>query len=104
MWCSDEPAPFGRLVASEQYPDDHVELVPADDALDGELAGQLAEAFEDIALIYEDALDRRPRPKELLGVVGFLLSATPSDYVDVPAGTSGLEITAENGDGDRRTG
>jgi hypothetical protein len=93
MWCgAEEDTPFEGMAARVEHPDGQVELVPQDATTDPELASQLIEAFEDIALLYEDVLDRRPRRAELVAVVAFLLSARPDDHLAIPAGTSVLDV------------
>lgn len=93
VWCgATEDVPFEQVMAHLERPAGHVELVPQDEATDPDLAIQIAEAFEEISLIYEDVLDRKPRRTELLAVVRFLLSADPEDYVAVSPGSSVIDV------------
>jgi hypothetical protein len=95
MWCGpEEDCLFGVLVARVDLPDGHIELMQQDEATDPELAKRVAEAFEDIALMYEDVRERKPKRAELLAVVGFLLSARPDMHVELPEGAAVLDVTA----------
>jgi hypothetical protein len=94
MWCgADENTPFDHMLARVEDPDGAVTLVTQDAAVDSALADQISEAFEDIVIAYDDAFDRQPKRAELVAVVAFLLSADPDNFLDLPAGSSVVDVT-----------
>jgi hypothetical protein len=69
--------------------------VEAPTAVDEDLAAALADAFETIAVEYEDSeLDRKPRLSELLATTCFVLGFQPGSYLNIPADWDVTEITA----------
>jgi len=102
MWCGpEEDTPFAGLRARVEHDDDNdgvdmVEVVDEDviqdPVRDPEVADRMLEAFEDIALIYEDEAERRPRRRELLAVVEFTLSDAPDEFLAIAEGTRVLAL------------
>jgi hypothetical protein len=94
MWCGPEDdTPFTALRARVEHGDDTVDSVVQEPVADREVADAILEAFEDIALIYEDELERRPRRRELLAVVEFTLAADLEDYLEIAPGSHVLDLT-----------
>ena len=63
---------------------------------DSQLIDLLSEAFEEIAVSYEDSeLERKPSLNELLANVAFVLGYQPDEYLLLPQGVSITNIYAE---------
>lgn len=97
MWCGpEEDTPFAALRAQVEHDDGDsdvvIEHVEQDSIVDPEIADRMLEALEDLALIYEDELERRPRRRELLAVVDFTLGGTLDEVLDLPEGTHVLAL------------
>jgi hypothetical protein len=66
-----------------------------DNIADNQLVTALCDAFEEVAVEYEDAeMERKPRLSELLTSIAFVLGYEPEEYLSVPEGTSVTEIVA----------
>jgi len=104
MWCgAEEDTPFTALRARVEH-DDHdgevdVEDLDQDAVVDPEIADRILEALGDIALIYEDELERRPRRRELLAAVSFTLAGTLDEVLAHAEGTHvlALDVVARAG-------
>lgn len=87
-WCGrDDAARFAAIEARVTRAGEST-TVRSSAAFDHELVARLSDAFDDVAVQYDDAFDRPPQRHELLGVVAFALGAFVDRYLAEPGDLS----------------